>query len=132
MKIKSLFCLLSVLVLFAAAVPAFAEEDVEIIWIDLDEGTVSETADEPAEEPAEVAEDVYTPSHGSLYREDIASSYWTTPMDITDEETVWNMLMEPITVVDLGKVKGYSHSQLTKLQTYLYREPDEKSKIVGD
>ena len=132
MKIKPLFCLLAVLVLFAAAVPTFAEEDVEIIWIDLDEGTVSEAADELYEESAEDEEGVFTPSHGSPYREDIASSYWTTPMDITDEETVWNMLMEPITVVDLGKVKGNSHSQLTKLQTYLYREPDEKSKIVGE
>ena len=132
MKIKSLFCLLSALVLFAAAVPAVAEDDVEIIWIDLDEGTVSEAADELSEDTVEDTETVFTPSHGSLYREDIASSYWTTPMDITDEETVWNMLMEPITVVDLGKVKGNSHSQLTKLQTYLYREPDTKSKIVGE
>jgi hypothetical protein len=27
-------------------------------------------------------------------------------MDISNEQAVWNMLMEPITVVDLGKVKG--------------------------
>ena len=132
MKIKSLFCLLSALMLLAAGIPAVAEEDVEIIWIDLDEGTVSETADEPSEESVEDEEGVFTPSHGSPYRKDIASSYWTTPMDISDEETVWNMLMEPITVVDLGKVKGKSHSQLTKLQTYLYSEPDESSKILGE
>ena len=132
MKIKFLFCLLTALVLLAPVMPAVAEEEVEIIWIDLDEGTVSETPDELSEDSADSAEEVFTPSHGSLYRDDIASSYWTTPMDISDEETVWNMLMEPITVVDLGKVKGNSHSQLTKLQTYLYREPDTKSKIVGE
>lgn len=30
--------------------------------------------------------------------------YWTTEMDITDEETVWNMLMAPVTVIK-GKQK---------------------------
>ena len=53
-------------------------------------------------------------------------------MDISNEQAVWDMLMEPITVVDLGKMKGKSRSQLTKVQTYLYREPDEKSKIIGE
>ncbi|MER1994854.1 MAG: L,D-transpeptidase, partial [Eubacteriales bacterium] len=61
-----------------------------------------------------------------------ASSYWTLPMDITDEEAVWNMLMEPITVVDIGKKKGLSYSQLTKQNIYMYLEPDEDSKIVGE
>ena len=131
MKIKSFFCLLAALALLMTCLPAVAE-DLEVIWIDLDEDTVSETAEEPEEEAGEDQEGVFTPSHGSVYRNDIGSSYWTTPMDITDEEAVWNMLMEPITVVDLGKVRGKSHSQLTKLQTYLYREPDEKSKIVGE
>ena len=137
MKIKSLFCLLSVLVLLGSCIPAIAEDEMvyeeEEGWLDLDEGTASETADEPAEEPAEASTSgVFTPSYGSEYTKDIGSSYWTTPMDISNEQAVWNMLMEPITVVDLGKVKGKSRSQLTKMQTYLYQEPDEKSKILGE
>ena len=137
MKIKSLFCLLSVLVLLGSCIPAIAEDEMEYEeeegWLDLDEGTASETADEPAEEPAEASTSgVFTPSYGSKYTKDIGSSYWTTPMDISNEQAVWNMLMEPITVVDLGKVKGKSRSQLTKMQTYLYQEPDEKSKILGE
>ena len=53
-------------------------------------------------------------------------------MDITDTEAVWNMLMEPITVVDMGNVKGRNFSQLTKQNLYMYREPDKSSKIVGE
>ena len=137
MKIKSLFCLLTVLVLLGTCIPVFAEEDLEYeeeeVWLDLDEGAAPEAADEPAEEPAdESAAGVFTPSYGSEYTKDIGSSYWTTPMDISNEQAVWDMLMEPITIVDLGKIKGKSRSQLTKTQTYLYQEPDDKSKIVGE
>ena len=53
-------------------------------------------------------------------------------MDITDTEAVWNMLMEPITIVDIGNVDGLSRSQLTKQNLYMYREPDKSSKIVGE
>ena len=126
MKIKRLFCLLSVLTLLSASLPVIGEEEEEQ-WVDLDEGTVTETAEESAEDSAEDNETVFTPSYGSAYREDIGSAYWTTPMDISNEQAVWDMLMEPITVVDLGKMKGKSRSQLTKVQTYLYREPDDKS-----
>ena len=107
MKIKSLFCLLTVLVLLGTCIPVFAEEDLEYeeeeVWLDLDEGAAPEAADEPAEEPAdESAAGVFTPSYGSEYTKDIGSSYWTTPMDISNEQAVWDMLMEPITIVDLG------------------------------
>ncbi len=78
------------------------------------------------EETAEDAPEVFTPSYGSPWKEDLGSSYWTTPMDITDEETVWNMLMEPINVIDLGSKKN------TKSNTPIYQEPDESSKVVGD
>ncbi|MBP5725719.1 MAG: hypothetical protein J6Y48_01465, partial [Clostridia bacterium] len=131
MKIKRLFCLLSILALLSASLPVIGEEEEEQ-WVNLDEETVNETAAEAADHSGGDAETVFTPSYGSDYREDIASSYWTTPMDIRDEQAVWDMLMEPITVVDLGKLKGKSRSQLTKVQTYLYREPDEKSKIIGE
>ena len=126
MRIRSLFCLFTVFVLLLGCVPVSGEEEeiVEEVWLDDEE--------EPEETPAEEPGDVFTPSHGSPYTKDIGSAYWTTPMDITDEAAVWDMLMQPITVVDLGKIKGKSRSQLTKTQTYLYSEPDESSKILGE
>lgn len=64
----------------------------------------------------------YTPSYGSPYAgQDASVNYWTLPMDITDEEAVWNMLMAPITVIDGNE----------KTQVVLYAEPDENSEGVG-
>ena len=68
----------------------------------------------------------YTPSHGSPYEgRDTSVNYWTLPMDITDEEAVWNMLMSPITVVDNGK------NNAQRLQVTIRREPDANSDGVG-
>ena len=68
----------------------------------------------------------FTPSYGSAYGPEAGGGlYWTTPMDITDEQAVWNMLMAPMTVVDIGKKSG------EKVQTYIYREPDDTSKKIG-
>ena len=91
-----------------------------------DDGAFAGEAEDPAEDG------VFTPSYGSPWDHDLGSSYWTTPMDITDTEAVWNMLMEPITVVDIGSKKGLSKSQLTKQNLYMYREPDASSKIIGE
>ena len=43
------------------------------------------------------AQEAYTPS--TRMDCDHAHCYWTTPMDITDTEAVWQMLMAPVTVV---------------------------------
>ena len=111
------------ILLFSAA---FAEEQpLQVEEISL-EDILPVDLSEPEPEPGEPAE-VFTPSHGSPWTEDLGSSYWTTPMDITDEETVWNMLMEPITVVDIN-----AKSNPTKQNLYMYREPDKGSKIVGE
>ncbi len=48
--------------------------------------------------------------------------YWQTPMDITDVQAVWDMLMAPVTVV-----KGSQKSQQT-----LYSEPDKDSAPAGE
>ncbi len=70
--------------------------------------------------------ETFIPSQGSPYQDSsLGSPYWTTPMDITDEAAVWNMLTAPMTVVDTGKKSG------EKKQTYLYAEPDEDSKKIG-
>ena len=46
-------------------------------------------------------EDMYTPSLRTNC--DHEHCYWTTPMDITDEEAVWAMLMAPVTVISGGQ-----------------------------
>ena len=136
MRMRSFFCLICALVLLCACVPVYGEEEIveEELWLE-EEEPEEESTEEPAGVQVEVTADpadVFTPSHGSPYTHDMGSAYWTTPMDIRDEAAVWDMLMQPITVVDLGKLKGKSRSQLTKAQTYLYEEPDEKSKILGE
>ena len=69
---------------------------------------------------------VYTPSYGSPYTgTDPSVNYWTLPMDITDEAAVWEMLMQPMTVLDTGKKNAQ------KTQIVLRREPDEDAKGVG-
>lgn len=91
---------------------------------------VPEASDEPYQEelsldgdmPAAQDEDVFTPSHGSPYEgQDTSLNYWTLPMDITDEAAVWEMLMQPITVID-GNEKN---------QTSLWSEPSEDSTRVA-
>lgn len=65
---------------------------------------------------------VFTPAHGSPFQgQDTSLNYWTLPMDITDEEAVWEMLMQPMTVV----------SGDNRAQAVLYEAPDEDSKPVG-
>lgn len=48
--------------------------------------------------------------------------YWETPMDISDPETIWNVLIQPMTVVDGNE----------RTQVLLYQEPDEESQPVGE
>lgn len=77
-------------------------------------------------EPMSAAETVFIPSYGSPYTEPTRENdYWTTPMDITDEEAIWQMLIAPVTVVDSGKKNA------EKTQVILRAEPDENSAGVG-
>ena len=113
--------LFAALVFLFSAAFAFAEEEIEIIIEEEDSIYTEAEATQETETSA-----VFTPSLGSPYTEDLGSPYWTTPMDITDEEAVWNMLMQPITVVDPGK------KTTEKSQVDIHREPDENSKVVGE
>ena len=63
----------------------------------------------------------FTPAYGSPYQADTGMNYWNLPMDITDEAAVWEMLMQPITVIS-----GNEKTQLS-----LRAEPDENSDKVG-
>ncbi len=135
------------LLLFSAGVRAEEEEEllieeiVESVLLDEDGEEILEYSSEDADTDAADAADamspartdsdaaeqvVFTPSYGSAwpFREG-EHSYWNLPMDITDEQAVWEMLTAPITVVDTGKKSS------ERSQTYLYREPDEKSLKVG-
>ena len=107
---------------------AFAADDVDVSFEEL----VSDVSADENDMEEESGDAVFTPSYGSSWDHDLGSSYWTTPMDITDTGRVWKMLMEPITVVDIGSVKKLSRSQLTKQNLYMYKEPDASSKIVGE
>lgn len=112
----ALFCALFLLLSPAAAENAgMTVEEVLPEETDLSEET----------EPLPEAETVFTPSYGSPYTSDLGSPFWTTPMDVTDEQAVWEMLMQPITVVHTGKKSSETS------QTYLYREPDDASAKVG-
>ena len=124
----------------AAAEPGEADPEIEGLRAEPADETETEPEDETqtAAEPdpeelgpivasAGADQAVFTPSYGSPYaaRADEAGTYWTTPMDITDEAAVWEMLMQPITVVDTGKKR----SQMS--QIVLREEPDENSRGVG-
>ena len=75
-----------------------------------------------------VDQSIFTPSYASSYEgeKDTTTNYWTLPMDITDTEAVWNMLMQPMTVLDSGaKTNG------SKVLITIRSEPSLDSKGVG-
>ena len=134
-KMRRYLAFLTAALLLVSAVSAAEEEEdldveeiVEYVMLDEETGEETEIAARPGEttSAAYTPEEAFIPSRGSAYppREG-EKSYWTLPMDITDEEAVWEMLMAPITVVSMGKKGG------EKTQTYLYREPDEESLKIG-
>ena len=116
-----------------AVTEAPAGEDASGSWdtmIDIDHSGAEEieapTAS-PVPTPTATPEIIYTPSYGSPYAltEADAGTYWGTPMDITDEEAIWQMLSAPMTVVDDGRKDAY------KGQLRVYTEPDEDSRVAA-
>ena len=94
--------------------------------IDPDELPEEELIDVEMEPEEELEPVVYTPAHGSPYEgQDASLNYWTMPMDITDEEAVWNVLMQPMTILYSSKDKA------DRTQVILREEPDENSRGVG-
>ena len=85
-------------------------------------------ASEPATMPLEVffPETEFTPVYSSPYAgQDTALNAWTVPMDIRDEDAVWQALTAPVTVVDDGK------STDQRRQVVVRREPSEDSEGIG-
>ncbi len=77
----------------------------------------------PTETPAPQVNmnSVITPAYESEYHPNHKNCYWCTPMDITDEEAVWNMLIAPVKVIDAKQ----------KEQVILYAEPSTDSEKIG-
>ena len=74
----------------------------------------------------EKGENGFTPLHTSPRRgEDHTLNYWTLPMDITDEASVWKVLTAPITVLDNGRKNA------EKLQVIIRSAPSEESDGIG-
>ena len=123
---KALALLFSALLLFPAASSAEDDEELNIEEI-VENVLLDDNGEEIIESAApSVSAEAFIPSRGSAWPlEPARGSYWSLPMDITDEAAVWEMLMAPITVVDIGKKSS------EKVQTYLYREPDEDSLPIG-
>lgn len=109
------------------------EEVVEEILFDtegeiIEDEEIPEEADpeatgEPVEEPA--GETVFTPAYGSPYQKDEPLNYWNMPLDITDEAAVWEVLMQPMTILYSSKDKA------ERTQVILRAEPSDDSEGVG-
>ncbi len=84
------------------------------------------TASVPAEFPLTVEEaaEAWTPI-GKGTGGDYSLNAWTIPMDITDEEAVWQVLTSPVTVLDDGRSKAQVR------QIVLRKEPDADSEGIG-
>ena len=82
--------------------------------------------DDPMPEWEGVHDPIFTPVYGSPYEgTDTTLNYWTMPMDITDEEAVWNVLMQPMTILYSNRDKA------DRTQVIIREEPDEKSRGLG-
>ncbi|MCH5286990.1 MAG: L,D-transpeptidase family protein [Christensenellaceae bacterium] len=78
------------------------------------------------DEPESDDQSVFTPSYGSPYTgQDTSLNYWTLPMDITNEEAVWEVLMQPITILYSSRDKA------DRTQVVIRKEPDESSQGLG-
>ena len=68
----------------------------------------------------------FSPVNGSPYAgQDLTLNGWTVPMDIEDEEAVWQALTAPVTVLDDGK------SNAERRQVIIRKEPSADSEGVG-
>ncbi len=66
--------------------------------------TVKQAALLSEEEGREEKKTIFTPSYTSPYAGmDAGINYWTTPMNISDEAAVWEMLTSQMTVIDNGQ-----------------------------
>ncbi len=79
-------------------------------------------ADRQAEVTMVISSAPPAPADYSPYPSDGTLSYWTLPMDLSDEAAIWEVLMQPITVLKGNEKQAYK----------LRAEPDDKSQAVGE
>ena len=63
--------------------------------------------------------EIFTPGRETCGRE---HCFWETAMDVTNEEAIWAMLTQPMTVFS-GDPRG---------QTRVYAQPDASSEAIGE
>lgn len=76
-------------------------------------------------EEAYAKQRTFTPAYGSSYSDE-ELNYWTLPMDIRDEAAVWEVLMQPITILD-----GSSFGRPERTQITVRQEPSLESTGLG-
>ena len=109
-------------VAFDAALPP-GTWPVELV-LTREDGTASQPADLSL--TVEKAATAFTPvSPGNGMEGGYSLDGWTVPMDITDEEAVWQALTAPVTVLDDGKERAQVR------QTVVRKEPREDSEGIG-
>ncbi len=110
------------------------EEDPEDPQEEPETGEADSATEERARESASTVtppprtkgDNIFTPAYSSPYEgQDTELNYWNLPMDITDEEAVWQVLTSPVTVVDNGKKNA------EKTQVVIRSRPDEESEGLG-
>lgn len=84
--------------------------------------SVAEPNPSPETLVSETHTTIITPAYQSTHQCDHDHCFWNTPMDITNEQAIWDMLMSPITVVDGDQKK----------QVYLMSEPNESATKIAD
>ena len=94
------------------------------LTLERDDGTASDPAALPL--AVEDSPEAYRAlGYSGLNGEDWSLNAWTLPMDITDEEAVWQALTSPVTVLDNGK------SNAQRMQLTIRSAPSEDSSGVG-
>ena len=130
-KRRAIALMLALCLLLPSAMTAeelHMDELIEEVLLEDDEPMEDETeaeADTDAELPPE--KEIFTPAHGSPYEgQDTTLNYWTLPMDITNEEAIWEVLTQKVTVLD-----GKSYAKPDRVQITLRKEKDLESEGVG-
>ena len=113
-------------VYWEVTLPGGEQELVLILTDEEGQASVPARIQLTVQEPLRSEDVVFTPAWTSPYEgQDTSLNYWTLPMDITDEAAVWEVLTQPVTVLDNGK------KNTEKTQVIIRAEPSEDSDGVG-
>jgi len=96
---------------------------IEYIDLTIANGGESASASVASDTPmqASILPHDFTPAYPSEHTCTHENCYWNTPMDITNEKAVWDMLMAPMWVINTDQKK----------QVKMYAEPDDASEAIA-